>query len=408
MNTGLSIAEGEVIISCDADMILTTFAIEELVKRHQLLDRVMLVGFRYDVPSDDRRIERSSLREKLPSLLPCFYQDNRLTYHWDGHIYPGWPENMCRETSHFKALGHGHKVFLPDGDYWSLPRMVYGALFSMRRVEWECVGGFDERFFGWGWSDTFVGAKAITAGCKVIPVYLATGAHIAHKPRNSGHDQEGRSNRQLYHQLLHTNLQGTGSDSRSKARARIRATAVKSNRSQGKKVNPTAYERLTRELENPDFLGSYLYALGRCQEAIEVYHNRLPDASARYRVLFQIGRIQRQMRRFREAIENLEECSSGLPAWGEPLVELALAHAGAGEFNIAREKLTCAYELGANRSLIRYILRLPSKRHIRRGLKYAAQGYNTLALQDFEAALLQNPSDAAAQRARSSVLDRLG
>ena len=408
MNTALSIAEGDIIISCDADMILTTFAIEELVKRHQLLDRVLLVGFRYDVLSDDPGIDRTNLRDKLPFLLPCFYLDNRLTYHWDGHIYPGWPENMCTETTHFKALGHGYKVFLPDGDYWSLPRMVYGALFSMRREEWEQIGGFDERFFGWGWSDTFVGAKAIALGSNIIPVYSATGAHVAHKPRSLLHKTEGRSNRHLYHQLLHTTLQSTATDNRAKAKARIKARVVRSNRSHGRDVNPIAYERLERELGNPDFLGSYLYALGRCEEAIAVYHNGFPTAPARYQALFQIGRIQRKMRRIPEAIESLEEASSGLPVWGRPLVELALAYAAAGRFNAAREKLACAYEIGLDRPLIRYILRPPSQRHIRRGRRYEAQGYYLSALQDFEAALIQDSSNRTAQQDRSRILDHLG
>lgn len=408
MNTGLSIAEGDVVISCDADMILTTFAIEELAKRHQLLDRVLLVGFRYDVPSGDPRIDGTTLPKRLPLLLPRFNLDNRLTYHWDGHIYPGWPENMCGETSHFKTLGHGYKVFLPDGDFWSLPRMVYGALFSMRRREWERMGGFDERFCGWGWSDTFVGAKAIALGCKLIPVYSAAGAHVAHRPRSLRHNKEGMSNRHLYHQLLHTTVQRTATDNRAKARARIKETVVSSNRSHGRDVNQIAYERLTSELEEPAFLGSYYYALGRYEEAIDVYQNGFPATPAKYEALFQTGRIQRRMRRIPAAIGSLEDASSGLPQRGGALIELALAYAAAGEFYTSRGKLACAYELGVDRPLIRYIMRPPSQRHIRRGLKYEEQKYYSLALQDFEAALIKDPSNRTALRARSRVLEHLG
>src|SRR5258708_24068262 len=39
-NVGIALAEGDVIICCDADFILTPFAIEELMKRHQVLDIV--------------------------------------------------------------------------------------------------------------------------------------------------------------------------------------------------------------------------------------------------------------------------------------------------------------------------------------------------------------------------------
>ncbi len=42
-NTGIAVAEGDVIICCDADMILTPFTIEEMVRRHQVLDRVIRI-----------------------------------------------------------------------------------------------------------------------------------------------------------------------------------------------------------------------------------------------------------------------------------------------------------------------------------------------------------------------------
>lgn len=407
INTGLSIAEGEIIVSCDADMILTTFAIEELVKRHQVLDKVLLVGFRYDVSSDDPRINGARLRDNLPLLLPLFHLDNRLTYHWDGHIYPGWPENMCRETANFKALGHGYKVFMPDGDFWSLPRMVYGALFSVRRKDLDSIGGFDERFSGWGWSDTFMGAKAIAAGCNIIPVYSATGAHVAHRPRSCRQGKEGKNNRQLYHQLLYTTLHSASADGPAKAQSRIKAKVVSSKRSHVSDVNPAAYERLTSELERPGFLGSYLFALGRCEEALDEYQKGLGSTYDRHQALFNIGRIQRYLRRIPEALQSLKEAVLCMPECGRSLTELALARAAAGDFITAQSTLARAYNSKAARPLVRYILRPPAHRHIRRGRKYEAQRYYRLAVQDFEAALIKDPSNITAQKARAGVLDKI-
>src|SRR5947209_4504962 len=69
-NTGIALARGDVIICCDADVILTPFTIEELVKRHQMFDHVMLIGFRGDVQASDPRIQPAALAEYLPRFLP--------------------------------------------------------------------------------------------------------------------------------------------------------------------------------------------------------------------------------------------------------------------------------------------------------------------------------------------------
>lgn len=408
MNTGLSVAEGDIVISCDADMILTTFAIEELAKRHQVLGKALFIGFRYDVPSGDQSINKTRLRDGLPFLLPRFYLDNRVTYHWDGHPYPGWPDNMCRETRHLKTLGHGHKVYLPDGDFWSLPRMVYGALFSMRRSEWEQMGGFDERFYGWGWSDTFVGAKAVALGCPIVPVYSATGVHVAHRPRSMHHAREGSSNRHLYHRLLHTRIEHALNNQFDSARLRIKESVAISGYTNGGAVNPTASRLLVRELDRPESLGAYLYSLGRCEEAIAVYSAAFPAPPAKFRALYQVGRILRSLRRFPEAIQALQEASYALPDCGEPLTELALAQAGLGQFKTAKSTLESARLFDSARSLVDYILRTPAYRHLKRGLRYEAQRYYSLAIQDFEAALIQDSANMTALEARSRVLAQIG
>src|SRR5690349_10065974 len=45
-NTGIAVAEGDVVITCDADMVLAPFALEELIKRHQMVPDALLLGFR--------------------------------------------------------------------------------------------------------------------------------------------------------------------------------------------------------------------------------------------------------------------------------------------------------------------------------------------------------------------------
>src|SRR5258708_6210668 len=47
-NTALSFAEGDVLIFSDSDIVHTPYAIEEMIKRHEVLDHVTLVGFRFE------------------------------------------------------------------------------------------------------------------------------------------------------------------------------------------------------------------------------------------------------------------------------------------------------------------------------------------------------------------------
>ena len=137
-NTGIAMAEGDVVISCDADMILSPFSIEELVRRHQVLERVMLVGFRSDIQPGDPLIQPDVLAQHLPEILPPFQSDIRLRYGtW------GWPESMSRDSGHFKRLGSGKKIIMPDQSRWDLPGMVWGALFSLRRSDFVAMDGYD-------------------------------------------------------------------------------------------------------------------------------------------------------------------------------------------------------------------------------------------------------------------------
>jgi glycosyltransferase involved in cell wall biosynthesis len=107
-NTGLGFASNDIIIFSDSDMVHTPCAIEELMKRHEVLENVTLVGFRFEIDPGDTRLAPPRLREALPHLRPAFYHDFRLSF-------PAWPENMCRDTGHFKDFGHGRTIMMANG-----------------------------------------------------------------------------------------------------------------------------------------------------------------------------------------------------------------------------------------------------------------------------------------------------
>jgi len=406
MNTGISVAQGDVIISCDADMILTMFSIEELIKRHQILENVLLIGFRSDINAEDIRI--SDISAYLPKLPSLFYGDNRVSYHWEGHSYPGWPDHMCLETDHLKALGNYKRLWMADGNKWDLPRMVYGTLFSMRRKIWFAMQGFDEMFYGWGWEDTLVGARALALGQFVIPVYSATGYHVAHPIRSPKQWEEGAINSRKYQQILHEPFIIRDNTLLNKSKKRIKKHKQLVNFKSSGNTFHTDLDRVRNKLAMERRTSDYYFYLGRYSDAI----NAISDQSYEDNFdhgwkLLQKGKILRYIRKNQDAIIVLKDASHSLAGKASPLIELALVQAAIGEFKLANQSLVLAKECDPHNKLLGYIMHCPAYKHIQRGNNYAAQNFHSLALRDYEAALIQNPDDEVTHRKRQECLLKL-
>lgn len=405
-NTAIALAEGDVLISCDADMILAPFALEELVRRHQLLEKVMLLGFRTDIDRNDPRIQSAELAGYLPEMLPPFEGDVRLCYQAGG----GWPYNMCRDSQHLKALGHGKQLYMADGSAWNLPGLVYGALFSLRRSDFIAMDGYDERFYGWGCEDTLVGVRALAMGLYIIPVYGAAGWHIAHPDRSPRKWQEFAANQRVFKSALQTGFH-PGASRRFLEVARSRPSRViehfpgAGHFSTGSEPEPC--QNFEKDLTDPAKRGKYLHSLGRFEEAAEAFAAVRGTPEEEAWALFDRGKALRYERRCREAAEILEEAALRLPQSAWPCLELALSRAGQGQFAQARQNIQKAGELNPTNPLLRF-LRRPVERHLERAGRYARQGDPALALLDYEAALAQDPGCLPTRVRRATVLAQMG
>jgi len=404
-NIGISLASGDVIICCDSDIILCPFTIEELMKRHQVLKGVLLVGFIHsNIDGSNHDFLPSVMTDKLPFILPTFYDDYRVRFHW-----PGWPENMCVETNHFKSFGYGRQIWVtkdgrtPDGDSFSLQRMVGGGLFSLCRDDFQRIGGFDERFHGWGWEDAAVGAQAFAQGKFIVPVYSAVGFHIAHPNRSPKKWHEADINQELYLSILHSQ---PVVDDQVLVRARQRITSQIQSSFSGSSHNVPAswLEIFTHALADPNQLGKYYYHLGFYNEAVAAFSavkgSEIDEAWA----FFNQGRALRAARRYIEAIAILEKSVHALPSFAPPLIELGLALASNGDFLLAHNCLQKVRQYEPNNRLASYVLDCSTDNHLRRGRRYAAQGDHALAIRDFEAILIQEPSNAVARHERAKSL----
>ncbi len=406
-NTGIALAEGDVIIACDADMILTPFTIEEMVKRHQVLDKVMLIGFRGDVDRSDPRIQPDVLVESLPRLLPPFTRDVRLSYGAGA-----WPESMCRDTDHLKRLGEGKQLIMADGGRWNLPGMVYGALFSLRRAEFAAMDGYDERFYGWGCEDTLVGVRALALGNYILPVYSAAGLHIAHGDRSRHKWREFAANRRVFHSVLHAPFvpDGTHWLQNAKTRAVRHLERARSSGAHHAANDSSLYAAFDAEWSHPDHRGKYLHALGRYDEAAAAFGQVRGEAEAEAEAwaLFDQGKALRAAQHPDQAAARLEEAATRLPDSAWPPVELALSFAALGKFTEARDRLAQAREIDSANPVVQFLLCRPASKHLERAALYARQEDYALAVRDYEAALILDPHNTTAQVERATALAAMG
>lgn len=402
-NTGIAVAEGDVIISCDADMILAPFAIEELVRRHQVLGSVMLIGFRGDVDPRDPILQPANLIERLPDLLPPYTQDLRLHYRGGG-----WPESMCRDSDHLRKLGGGRHVFMPDGSQWNLPGIVYGALFSLLRDDLLAMGGYDERFYGWGCEDTLTGVRAIALGNYLIPVYGAAGLHVAHADRSPHKWQEFEANRRVFQAILQAPFTPGDASWTERAKRRIQRHDERSPRSTARGVGRADLAAaFAQALADPDRRGKYLHSLGRFDEAAMAFAEVRGTSEQEAWAQFDRGKALREAGKLVEAADALEYAAARLPCSPWPLIELALTLAAQGKFAPARERLERARGLDRTNPTVAFVLRRSPTSHLERAARYAQQGDYRWAVRDCEAALIVDPRHARAVVERASALAML-
>lgn len=194
-------ATGDIIIFCDADLVVTPYAIDELVKRQQLfLHDAIFFGFRQDVYLESLR---NGLEHFLEEQTVNLEQDNRFLTDFPG----GWGTNMMLETDRLQGYSCEKNIYVTNNkvgiyDIWQLYRMPYGFLLSVSRQNLLSVGGFAEYLVGWGFDDTEFSAKCLLKGIKLIPVPSAFVYHIYHPIRSNTQWEEGiRNERRMVNRL---------------------------------------------------------------------------------------------------------------------------------------------------------------------------------------------------------------
>ncbi len=390
-NTGLAFAEGDVIVFCDADIVPLPGALEELIKRHQVLDGLTALGFRFDIDPTDDRLQRPRLAGALNEAVPAFWRDFRLTF-------PGWPANICRDTDHLRELGRGRHVRMANGARYDLPAMVVGAFFSIERAALLAIGGSDERLVGWGCEDSLIGARSLALGNAVVPVYSAVAWHVSHPRRDEAEVGQFRRNLATLNAIYSAPFEPAAPDLKA---FRDRATEVveraPARRRRGRRAKvPVPLDDIDRA-QGYEGLGRYDDALASYRKAPESAQRALGEA-----------RCHRALGDRERALEGAEAAVALAPEDGKAALVhvLALADAGGfGEARLALERLRSGPDPPFE---VRWALDGGAEEHKLRGNEHARQGLHRIAATDFELAVIVDPAHVWAHFDRAHSLAQQG
>ena len=404
LNTGVSVAEGDIIISCDADMVLSYYAIDQFVARHQQIPNVLLAGFRMDVPKNDFRVNPSFIRENGSHRRSYFAKDERIAY-----PVSGWPNNMCLASDNYKRLGYGRGLWMPDDKTykypWLLSDLVIGALFSLSKEVFLNIGGYDERLHGWGSTDGLLAAKAISNNQYILPVYAASGLHINHPFRTTDKQIEYARNRKKFFEIIQTDKTDNYPNWIKHAKDRIIESLVKSPTYPSLKLS-----KKTINYEDNEFPWSEidsLLAIGECSRAYAILLEYHPIADKGPEKLLRMGKALLGMKRFQEAVNILKDLSTSNNFESESTINLSIAYAALGKFTLAHESLKKLSDIHPQSPELSYWYQASAQEHIKQGTRYFNQGFYDIALRCFEAALIVDPINKPALKNRDKCMLKL-
>ncbi len=381
LNTGISIAENEIIISCDADMVLSHYTIEHFIERHRQFSNVLLAGFRSNISKNSLLINPKYIRRYGSHQYSSLVRDERIAF-----PSPGFPDNMCLTSNHFKNLGHLHGLWMRNNyDPWLLSDLVIGALFSLPKSTYYEIGGYDERFCGWGCEDGHLAAKAISVGNFVVPVYAASGLHISHPARTENKHLEYKQNRQLFYTLLKSGQINNYPNQLTHAKKRIIEYYTQ---------NPTPIH--TKKRNTNDSKPRYhhidvLLALGKFTESLNILSKNTTHRNAD--LTLKRGKALLGLHKYTEAIDNFKQAASTIP---EVAINIAIAQAANHQYQLAHKTLSKFAVENPKSSLLTFWYKQPIQNHITQGEKFLNQRFYNTAIHCFENALICEPNNKTA------------
>jgi len=202
-NLGVNLAHGNILIFLDSDVVLENNFIKEHAIRHSCLDSIALVSFKENIKISDPRLSENTLKPKIDGdfRFKKVVKPEWLRMHRHVRKVDVRTVELLKETDNFKNFGQDKVLGV-----WDLPSVFVTNAVSIKKKDFENIGGFNLQFKGWGMEDTFLGACLIALDCFIIPVFSTGIFHIEHASR-SGSDRklikEFNRNVLVYLDLIH-------------------------------------------------------------------------------------------------------------------------------------------------------------------------------------------------------------
>lgn len=182
-NLGATLALGKILIFLDSDVVLEEHFLNEHICRHHYLDKLVLLSFKENMPMPKNHI-KFFLKNKKPNITKDFRFEKKVKKSWlRMHRHVRNIEirkvKLLEETNNFKSFGKDKVLGV-----WDLPSMVVTNALSIKKADFEKIGGLNLQFKGWGMEDTFLGSCLIAQGNYIVPCFSTGVYHIEHKPRS--------------------------------------------------------------------------------------------------------------------------------------------------------------------------------------------------------------------------------
>jgi GT2 family glycosyltransferase len=179
-NAGLRAAEaggGRVTVFVDSDVLVPSEHITSLLRAARPSEQAIGAGFFTTVSTLD------------PSALQDALAGARLEHDWRWEcVYqPSWigcAPDLEYVGRRFRLLAEtdGWRAWSGMVGPWCLANMVLGGCFAVPTELAVALGGFEESFDRYGFTETTLVAKLIAAGCMVVPALGSTAVHVEAQP----------------------------------------------------------------------------------------------------------------------------------------------------------------------------------------------------------------------------------
>jgi glycosyltransferase involved in cell wall biosynthesis len=172
-NKGVDISKGSILIFLDSGIILETKALEKYIKRYSTnFEKIAISG---NILGFDDFNENEN---KLNSLHLTGLSSDESVKKLLGHNL------LDRRYPIFKKYGF-------DMENWNAPWILFwSGHISMRRVDFDELGGFDVSFDGWGYEDIDLGIRFFLSGGKIVFDEKIYSVHLPHEKFKSVFTEE--------------------------------------------------------------------------------------------------------------------------------------------------------------------------------------------------------------------------